>query len=263
MHLSALHLYPVKSCGSLSPAEWPLDRIGLRHDRRWMVVSPEGRFLTQREIPGLALVRPRLEGENLILAAPGLVDHVVPLTPAGGRRFLARIWNDRVEAWLPDPEADQWFSDYLSRDTHLAYFPASAIRRVDPTYALQGAITAFSDGFPLLLIGDASLADLNARMGRPLPMNRFRPNLVVSGSEAYAEDGWRRITLGRLELAVVKPCVRCVIPTTNQDTAERGQEPLRTLATYRRWGQGVAFGQNVIPLGEGVVRRGAEVAVVR
>ena len=262
MHLSALHLYPVKSCGGLGPLEWTVDRCGLRHDRRWMVVTPDGMMVTQREVAALALVRARIEPSRLVLEAPGRKPLATPIEPQGGRPQAVVIWEDRVEAWLPDPAADRWFSEFLGMDVALAFFPDSAMRPVDPDYAPERALTAFSDGFPFLLIGEASLSDLNSRLPAPLPMNRFRPNLVVSGSSPFAEDGWRRIGVGGLVFEVVKPCLRCVVTTTDQETAERGLEPLRTLATYRRLGHGVAFGQNLVHRGEGVLRVGDEVKVL-
>jgi uncharacterized protein YcbX len=262
LRLSGLHLYPVKSCSGLSPSEWAVERFGLRHDRRWMVVTPDGRALTQRELPFLALVRPTIAAPGLLLEAPGQPPHQTPLEPVGGRRRLVQVWGDRVEAWLPDPAADRWFTRYLGQEVCLAYFPEGALRPVDPDYAREGVVTAFADGFPFLLATTASLQDLNGRLREPLPMNRFRPNLVVSGSLPFAEDLWRRIRVGSLEFDVAKPCARCVITTTDQETAERGVEPLRTLATYRRKGEGVLFGQNLTHRGEGMLRVGDQVTVL-
>jgi hypothetical protein len=256
MHLASIHIYPIKSCGGITVTTWPVDEFGLRYDRRWMLATPRGHFLTQRELPALALVRVSLVPPHLKLIAPGMEELTVALDPLGGRPIAAQVWNDAVQVVAPDHAADAWFSDYLGYEVVLAYMPASVVRPVDSFFAPKGGRASFADGFPFLLAGEASLADLNGRLEVPLPMNRFRPNLVVSGSTPYAEDGWRSITVGAIPMEVVKPCARCVVTTTNQDTLERDQEPLRTLATYRLRDQNVMFGQNVVHYGTGRLRVG-------
>lgn len=244
--LESLHVYPIKGAAGLNPAAWEVDARGFRYDRRWMVVQPSGEFLTQRELPELALIRPRIEPPHLVISAPGMVELRLPLAPLGGRPLRVRVWNDRVGALLTDPSADRWFTEYLGLPTGLAWLPEDADRPADPVYAPPTAQVSFADAFPFLVIGQASLDDLNARLAEPLPMNRFRPNLVVTGAEPFAEDGWRRIRIGELGFDVVKPCARCVVTTTDQLTGRRGQEPLRTLATYRRIDGKVMFGQNAL-----------------
>lgn len=261
MHLSSIHFYPIKSCGGISVLTWPVDEFGLRHDRRWMVATPRGHFLTQRELPALALVRPSLAPPHLHLVAPGMEELVLPLDPQGGRPIATQVWDDAVQVVAPDHTADAWFSDYLGYEVVLAYMPADVVRPVDAFHAPKGGRASFADGFPFLLVGEASLADLNGRLEVPLPMNRFRPNLVVSGSAPFAEDDWRGISVGEIPMEVVKPCARCVVTTTDQETLERGQEPLRTLATYRRKDQKVMFGQNVVHYGTGRLRVGDVVTV--
>jgi hypothetical protein len=263
LRLESLHVYPIKGAAGLSPLEWKVDRRGLQYDRRWMLVEPSGEFLTQREVPELALVRPRFEPPHLVVEAPGMTALRLPLNPMGGRRKRVRIWNDRVEALLPDQRADQWFTDYLGTPTGLAWLPEEADRPVDPAYAEGSYQVSFADGFPFLVIGQASLDDLNRRLAVPLPMNRFRPNLVVAGAESFAEDGWRRIRVGAVELDLLKPCARCVVTTTDQLTAERGIEPLRTLATYRRIDGKVMFGQNALHDGPGRLAQGDQVTVIQ
>jgi uncharacterized protein YcbX len=240
----------VKSCGGFSPSEWEVDRFGLRYDRRWMVVDLAGQFITQREEPRLALIRPALVDHSLVLRAPNMPDLALPLTPPARERVPVQVWDDTTEGVLVGPEAAQWLSRFLGKLVRLLWMPDDIVRSTDPMYA-AGYQVSFADGFGFLLISQASLDELNLRLETPLPMNRFRPNLVVSGAQPFAEDGWRDLRLGGLDLSVVKPCGRCVVTTTDQDTAERGVEPLRTLATFRRRDGQVMFGQNVVHRGIG------------
>lgn len=260
MQLTGLNVYPVKSCAGLAVDAWEVDDLGFRYDRRWMLVTPRGQFLTQREYPGLAPVRPLIRPPHLVLNAAGHPELVTPLAPMGGRPVATRVWDDPLSVVAPDPGADAWFSDVLGTECVLVYFPESTIREVNRDYAPRGGRTGFSDGFPFLLIGEASLADLNARLAAPLPINRFRPNLVVSGADPFAEDAWRSIRIGGIPMEVVKPCARCITTTTDQATGRRnGDEPLKTLATFRRQNNKVMFGQNVVHYGTGVLRMGDEV----
>ena len=261
LRLASLHVYPIKSCGGLSPADWDVDDFGLRYDRRWMVVTPQGDFITQREQPRLALVRPELSDGSLVLRAPGMTELALPLVSAARERIKVQVWGDITEGVPVSPEAAQWLGRVLGEPVQLVWMPQDVIRQTDPAYAL-GHRVSFADGFGFLLIGEASLTELNRRLEKPLPMNRFRPNLVVSGSEPFAEDDWRELRLGALELTVVKPCARCVTTTTDQDTAERGVEPLKTLATFRRRNGQVMFGQNLVHRGTGRLAVGAPVQVV-
>jgi uncharacterized protein YcbX len=263
LHLASLHVYPIKGAAGLTPREWEVDQRGLRYDRRWMLVEPSGGFLTQRELPELALVRPRIEPPHLVVEAPGMSELRLPLQPLGGRRLTVRVWNDRVGALLTDQKADQWFTDYLGLPAGLAWLPDDTIRPADPDYAPPSSQVSFADAFPFLVISQGSLDDLNSRLAVPLPMNRFRPNLVVAGGGPFAEDGWRRIRIGALELDVVKPCARCVVTTTDQLTAERGVEPLRTLATYRKIDGKVMFGQNALHDRPGRLTQGDLVTVLQ
>ncbi len=261
LRLSSLHLYPIKSCGGLSPTEWDVDGFGLRHDRRWMVVDLTGDFVTQREEPRLALVRPALVDHSLVLRAPGMPELPLPLVPRTRERVKVQVWDDITEGVPVSPEAAQWLSRFLGRLVRLVWMPNDVVRETDPEYAV-GHRVSFADGFGFLLISEASLTALNRRLEVSLPMNRFRPNLVVSGSEPFAEDRWRELRLGALELTVVKPCDRCVTTTTDQETAERGVEPLRTLATFRKPGGTVMFGQNLVHRGTGQLAVGMPVEVV-
>lgn len=259
--LSGLTIYPVKSLAGIPLAQSGLDRFGLVHDRRWMLVDDTRVFLSQRRLPRMALIRQRIAGDELILQAVGQSDLQLPLRPTGGDRLKVKVWEDSCEALHCGLEADVWLSALLGQACRLVYMPDDVIRRVDPDYAGPTDQTAFSDGFPLLLISEASLADLNSRMAVSLPMSRFRPNLVVSGCEPYAEDGWARIHIGELGLRLVKTCSRCIITTIDPQTAERGAEPLKTLSSYRRRGNKVYFGQNLLHDGEGQLSLGMRLQV--
>jgi uncharacterized protein YcbX len=262
IRLSALYRYPVKSLAGEALERARLDVFGLLHDRRWMVVDEKGRFLSQRERPRMALITPRLQPEGLLLQAPERAQQKVFRPPEEAERIRVQVWNDDCAALLADSEANAWLSDFLGLSCRLVYMPEESVRPVDPHYARPQDRTAFSDGFPLLLISQASLDDLNERLSEALPMIRFRPNLVVEGCVPYAEDGWRRIRIGDQTLRVVKPCSRCKITTVDPYTAETGSEPLKTLSGYRRRGNQVFFGQNLLHDGPGELIHGTPVEVL-
>jgi len=262
LRVTELWTYPVKSCRGVALDHASVEARGLRWDRHWMVVDTSGRFLTQRDLPAMATIVPTVTAAALVLRAPGRPDLVLPHGPAGDQAVVT-VWGDTVEARTVSAAADRWLSQHLGVGCRLVRFPEDARRPVDPTYGAPGDETAFSDGFPLLLIGQGSLDALNSRLAQPLPMRRFRPNLVVAGAPPHAEDDWRRIRIGAITLRVVKPCSRCVITTVDPDQGVRaGAEPLETLATYRRRDGRVYFGQNVIPDGAGEIRVGDPVEVL-
>ncbi len=259
--VSGLSIYPVKSLAGLDLPRARVEAMGLAHDRRWMVVDEGGEFLTQRRIARMCLVMAQLHGDGLQLSAPGMA----PLSVARPSSLAVRevqVWGDRVDGLDAGDEAAAWLGEFLQQPCRLVYFDERRERVVDQTYGRPGDRTAFSDGFPILLISQASLDELNSRMVAPLPMSRFRPNLVVTGCEPFAEDGWKRLRIGELELRVVKPCSRCIIPNIDPATAEAGKEPARTLATFRKRGNQVFFGQNVIADGEGEIAVGMSVEVL-
>jgi uncharacterized protein len=254
--LTALHIYPLKSAAALSPAEWEVDSFGLEHDRRWMVVDTAGRMLSQRTHPRLALVRPDVGSDTLRIEATGMPGLELPLRPPHTVSTTAIVWSDRCEATWVGERAAAWFSDFLDTGCSLVYMPEETVRRANPDYAPDETRVSFADAYPFLLLSEESLADLNGRMAAPLPMNRFRPNLVISGGKPFEEDRLHAFELGPLQLRAVKPCDRCVVTTTDQATGARGAEPLRTLATYRKRDGKVYFGQNVVHSGRGRVRVG-------
>ncbi len=261
--LSALIDYPIKACRGFEVDETNVERMGLEHDRRMMVVTPEGRFLTQREYPKLALVTPSISGEKLTLAAPMMDGVTFPILKSGPT-CLVDIWHSKgVSAVDQGERAAEWFSDWLGTSVRLVHIADGYLRHLNQKYAIKpDDHTGFADGYPILLISEESLADLNSRLETPLPMNRFRPNVVVKGCEPFAEDTWNRIKIGGLELAVVKPCARCMVTTIDKETLAKSKEPLKTLASYRKQGSGVMFGQNAIPLNESRLRRGMNVEIL-
>jgi uncharacterized protein YcbX len=263
MYLRGLHVYPIKSCSGIVVDEWEVDERGLHNDRRWMLVDEAGCFISQREFPRMALIRVRIEPGGLLVDAPDMPSLNVPFRPPDGKLRLTRVWDDLVESRPVGGDADRWFSEFLDVGCKLVYLPDESVRPVDPTYGRPGDRVGLADGFPFLLISEASLADLNARLERPVPMNRFRPNLVVRGCEPFAEDGWGRIRIGSMTFRVVKPCSRCAITTVDQTTAATSKEPLRTLARFRKVGTKVLFGQNLIHDSTGILRAGASVEILQ
>lgn len=254
--LSGLYVYPIKSCAGISLEGSPLSATGLRHDRRWMLVDETGEFMSQRAHPRMALISVRLSGEYLIVGAPGSPDLEVPLGQQSENLIDVNVWGDANLGHLVGAEADRWFSEFLRFPCRLVQKPDDDPRPVDSLYAESGDQVGFADGFAFLLISEASLGDLNGRLENPLPMDRFRPNFVVSGCAPYAEDGWGNLTIGDVPFRVAEACPRCAITTVDQRTGERGKEPLRTLATYRKHAGEVFFGRNLIHDDLGTVRVG-------
>jgi uncharacterized protein YcbX len=255
--VSGIWIYPIKSLGSIALQSARVLPKGLEYDRRWMLVDSENQFMTQRDFPRMALFKPGFERGNIEIRYEshniGLPVHYMsdPIT--------ARIWKDTVEVYEVSQEHSDWFSSMLGFSCRLVAFPENNLRPVDPIYAINQNNVSLADGYPLLIIGQSSLDDLNGRLEQPLPMNRFRPNIVFEGGEPYEEDQWKNFQIGRNRFAGVKPCARCPIPTINQDTAETGKEPLATLATYRRQGNNIYFGQNLLPLDHYEIAIGDEI----
>jgi uncharacterized protein len=264
MQLSECFIHPVKSCAAVACAQLEIEPRGPRHDRRYMVVDPEGRFLTGRKLPRMVLIRATPGDHGLTLDAPGMPTLHLPAPAPAGARTTVQVWGDKVSAVAMGAEAEAWLSGFLESDARLVWMDADAARALDPDRARPGDEVSFADGFPLLLIGQAALDGLNARLQAPLPMTRFRPNLVFSGGVAHAEDGWRRIRVGRVEFDVVKPCTRCVFTTVDPATGavDPSGEPLATLKSYRRGERGITFGMNLIARGEGRVKVGDALEVI-
>lgn len=265
--LSELYRYPVKSTAYEALESVNLDALGLEGDRRWMVVeASNGRFLTQRLLPQMGRIEARWqEGfAALRLRAPGMDDLLVNVPGRDENLRGVLIWRDMLQVPDAGDAAAQWLSAFLGRDVRLVQMPEQRARQVDTAYAEPGEHVHFADGFPLLLIGQGSLDDLSAKVGLPLEMLRFRPNLVVTGAEPFAEDGWKRIRIGDVTFKVAKPCSRCILTTIDPHTGERDatREPLATLLGYRNVNGEAMFGQNLIALNSGALRVGMDVEVL-
>ncbi len=263
MHVTALYYYPIKSCGAVAVSSAELDARGIRHDRQFLLVDPAGQFLTQRDYPRMTRIAPRIEDSRLTVDAPEMPTLHHEARQTGETREVG-IWRDRCQAVDQGDAIAEWFSTYLRIPCRVVTMAPEYARLVNPQYSRQPQDqVSFADAFPFLLTTESSLADLNTRLATPLPMNRFRPNIVINGNAPYAEDTWKAIRIGAVDFAVAKACVRCVVTTTDQDTGEQGVEPLRTLATYRRAPEGgVLFGQNLLHAQHGRLRVGDSVEVV-
>lgn len=284
MHLSTINIYPIKSLKGVSLDSALVEARGLRHDRRWMLTDRDGMFMTQREFPRMATMGVRVESGQLKAESDGHGVMNIPFEPDRGKRQRVTVWQSVCEGLVYGGEVSEWFSDVLGVNCRLVYMPDATERHINPRFDRGKDIVSFADGYPLMVIGEASLADLNSRLaenaerehaGRlpavpPLPMNRFRPNLVVAEGDAYAEDEWDRVRFGEAVFHTTKPCERCVITTVDQARGEfDGKEPLKTLATYRqaknviadryeKYGMSpnaVLFGQNLVPENPGATIR--------
>ena len=268
LELSEIWIYPIKSLGGISLQQSNVTHRGLEHDRRWMLVDDDGVFLSQRTTPELALFQTEIEGDFLIISHKENPNNKIkaPLNPAlqeDRENIKTVLWEDSIDAYEVDEKISDWFSVILKCSVRLVYMPNESHRKVDPDYAITSAdISSFSDGFPFLIIGQSSLNDLNSRLKESVPMKRFRPNFVFTGGAAYEEEIWSEFTIGNFPFYGVKPCGRCVMVTVDPEKGiVGGKEPLLTLSKYKRVGNNVIFGQNLIAQQEGSIAVGAVVEV--
>lgn len=299
MHVSEINIYPIKSLKGMSLDSAHVEKLGIALDRRWMLTDPEGMFFTQREVPKMAAIVAEPGNGSISVRSEGYGGIEIPFEPETGDERDVVVWQSVVRAAVYGADVNEWFSEVLGRRCQLTRMGDGALRHVNQRFDTGDDIVSFADGFPVLLIGAGSLEELNLRIAaatadrpqqisnpsdqrgeffEPLPMNRFRPNIVVSGSVPFAEDQWSKIRIGEAEFRVVKPCARCVTTTVDQERGEfDGNEPLRTLASFRRakevfpdrfadFGHGpneVLFGENLIPLNPGArINLGDEVEVM-
>ncbi|GGU46458.1 MOSC domain-containing protein [Streptomyces lavendofoliae] len=268
--LHSLHVRPVKSLGGPSPVEAAVEPWGLAGDRRWMLIDAEATVVTQRQQARLAsaFAEPAPHG-GVRLSAPGM-EPLTVAAPEPSATVTTEIFRKRVEAVPAGTAADEWFRTYLGDDVRLVHLDDPARRRpIDPEFALPGETVNFADGYPVLATTLSSLDALNSLIAQgdhpdegPLPMDRFRPTVVVGGTAPWDEDGWRRLAIGEVTFRVAKPCARCVVTTTDQRTGHRGKEPLRTLARHRLTDRKMLFGQNLIPERTGTLRVGDPVEIL-
>ncbi len=259
--LSGIFIYPVKSLAGIQVTCWPVVETGLKHDRQWMLIDNQRNFLSQRTLPRMALIHTAVSERQLTLSAPGMDRLCLELEPANGDTIHSTIWHDQVDAMAVSTEADQWFSRFLHIECRLVFLPKTSVRAVNPDYARADDQCALSDGFPFLLLSESSMAALNHAMQIELTVNRFRPNLVVSGCDSFAEDFWREINIGSIGFRLPKPCARCSVPTIDPLTGETGKEPLTTLNRLRKWQNKVYFGQNALHNNGGVLSVGDTVEI--
>lgn len=264
--LASLHIYPLKGCRAVNLTESVVEPWGLAGDRRWLLVDADYQFMTQRRHPALARLTVRYgPGADITASSDGYPPLRVAAPEWSAELLKVTVWRSTVLAAAAGDEADAWFSAYLGEPARLVYLDDPTRRAVDPEFGADGDVVSFADGYPLLLTSTGSLDRLGewltAAGERPVPMNRFRPNVVVTGYEPWAEDRWRRIRIGSVSFRVAKPCGRCVVTTTDQATGERGTQPLTILAARRRFGQSLVFGQNLIPDSPGLIRVGDPVEV--
>jgi uncharacterized protein YcbX len=265
--LSEIWIYPIKSLGGIQLSKSRVYEKGLQYDRRWMLADENGTFMTQRINPLMALFKLTIDGNKLTITFrkpdagvhPSITFNTTD-APAG-ECVHATIWDDRVEAIETDKQISAWFSKNLGMSCKLLSFPEQNPRPVDAAYQVNKEHVSLADAYPFMIIGQSTLDDLNSRMERKLPMNRFRPNFVFTGGEPYEEDQWRNFTIGKNRFVGVKPCARCVLTTVDQETAEKGAEPLVTLSTYRKNGNKILFGQNVVAIDHLEVQMGDQIVL--
>ena len=261
--VSELYIYPIKSLGGIALNSATLTDRGFEHDRRWMLVDDNNQFITQREVNAMALLKPQLTEQGLLIQNSRVTGEelLVPFEPTVAGTTMVEVWSNHCRAQQVSAEADAWFSKQLGISCKLMYMPDTTNRFVDGRYAHNKEITSFSDGFPLLLIGQASLDDLNSRLAAPLPMNRFRPNVVFTGGTAFEEDTMKQFEINGITFFCVKPCARCVMTTIDQQSGAKAKEPLTTLSTYRMKRNKILFGQNLLYKGPGKITVGDTITI--
>ncbi|HEU5292596.1 MAG TPA: MOSC N-terminal beta barrel domain-containing protein [Cyclobacteriaceae bacterium] len=268
MRLSEIWIYPIKSLGGIRLNQSKVLEKGLEFDRRWMLVDENGVFMTQRNNPGMALLKLRMDpdsnrdGELKIVHSGQTTVHSISLHPTKfENEERVQIWDDFVMAGEVSKESSAWFSHVLGQKCKLVYFPEENPRAVDSRYKVNDEHVSLADGYPFIIIGQEALNLLNSKLDQSLPMNRFRPTFVFTGGEPHEEDSWRNFTIGVNRFVGVKPCARCAVPTINQDTAEKGIEPSRTLATYRKKENKILFGQNVVAIDHKEIKVGELITI--
>jgi len=248
MKVSSLHIYPIKSLGGIELTTAILTPRGLKYDRRFMLTTSEGKFLTQRKIPTMALLKTKIVADDLIVWDSQQASDSLkfPIEPS---QFLKEqtvtIWKDTCTGSVMPANINEWFSSKLKQDCQLVYMADHSERAIDAAYRKEGEIVSFADGYPILILGDEALAVINKQAGEPIPANRFRANILYKGGTAFEEDNWKDFTIGAETFRGVKPCARCNVPNINQETAEKTIEPNRSLATFRRKDRKIYVGQNV------------------
>lgn len=261
--LTSIHIYPVKSCQGIKLEKTVIGSRGPAWDRRWMIVDANGNFLSQRKHPKMALIKTKLEHKSLVLSIPEHKELRFSLEP-NGFTLDVKVWKDFCSAIDLGEKAANLFSEFLGFECRLVFMPSESKRKINPKYALQPEdVISFADGYPFLLISEASLDDLNHHLEDPVPMDRFRTNLVVSGCNTFEEDTWKKIRIGEIFFEVVKPCSRCLITCVNHHSGEKGTEPLKTLAGFRKQKKVIMFGQYLIHTNQGTLSEGDTLKIIQ
>jgi uncharacterized protein len=265
IQVTHLFVYPIKSLGGFSLQTAEITSTGFKYDRRWMLVDENNLFLSQRSHPQMALLQTAetVTGIKVFHKNNPSLSITIPFTNENTAIIKVQVWDDICDAIVVNNLCNEWFSNMLEMNCKLVYMPDDTKRLVDKRYAGNEEITSFSDGYPLLMIGQSSLDNLNEKLLQPLPMNRFRPNIVFTGGHAHIEDEMREFAIKENNFLGVKPCSRCVMTTINQQTAEKGKEPLTTLATYRMKNNKIYFGQNVLQQQDGFINVGDEIKILK
>jgi len=259
-----LFIYPVKSLSGIAKQTVEITGTGFKHDRRWMLVDENNLFLSQRIRPQMALLQTAETETGMAVTHKHNSSHsiIIPFVNEPGNKIKATVWDDICDALEVNQNLNEWFSDMLQVHCKLVYMPDDTKRLVDKRYAANDEITSFSDGYPILMIGQSALDNLNEKLTEQLPMDRFRPNIVFTGGHAHIEDEMGAFKINETNFLGVKPCSRCVMTTINQQTAEKGKEPLTTLATYRMKNNKIYFGQNVLQQQNGFINVGDEIKII-
>jgi uncharacterized protein YcbX len=262
LQVSELYIYPIKSLGGIAVSSAEVTDKGFKYDRRWLLIDENNRFLSQRELPAMALLKVII-ATNGLLITHSLTSHniLIPFAPQTNEHCTVAVWDDTCTAIYVSDTADKWFTEKLGVKCRLVYMPDDYKRQVDEKYAPEGFVTSFSDAYPFLIIGQASLDDLNSRLTDKLPINRFRPNIVFTGGKPFEEDVIDHFIINNINFYGVKLSARCILTTIDQVTIAKTKEPLKTLAKYRRRGNDVFFGQNLIHTGSGFISVGDEISI--
>lgn len=260
-HITGIYIYPIKSLGGISLQSASMCETGLQFDRRWMLVDANHQFITQREFKQLCLFKVSMDSNRFTITYQ---DHQlsIPLTLETGEYCKVTVWESEVEAIVAPVELNNWFSEKLQQTVKLVYMPDSAYRGINPKYVVQNERVGFADGYPVMIIGEASMQLLQSKVSEPIPVDRFRPNIVFSSNVAHEEDFWQYFTINTALFRGIKPCKRCLVTTINQQNAISGAEPLKTLSTYRKVDNHILFGQNVAAPVTGTVSIGDEISVI-
>jgi len=265
LSVSQLFIYPIKSLGGIELSSAEVDIRGLKNDRRWMLVDNNNQFMTQRENHAMALLKTAILNDRILISNKHKPDERIhiPVAITNSKKIRVRVWNDDCDVLEADASINNWFTHQLEQECKLVYMPEDSLRVVDTNYASGEEITSFTDGYPILLLGQASLDDLNSRLEEKLPINRFRPNIVFSGGKPYEEDEMEQFIINGINFFGVKLCARCPIPTIDQESAVKNKEPLKTFSTYRQLNNKIYFGQNLLHKGKGIIHVNDSIEVLK